>query len=241
VRTGRLFLCTGLFYNISKYRKRKGTQMKKPYTIRKGREVWRNHFRYDWWRYVGLVTVAVLLWSMVSAALNKIPEEERVDIYLLSDYADAEALEELSAEMLPDFPELKEINFVNIPLGGEEEYLYRQKLVVNIAASEGDIFIGSEEEMAELAKQGLFDPLEESWEANPLSSYIPQEDLALYLAQADTGGEPHYYGASAEKLRLLSEYFYDPAHKVMGVPYYSVNKEIALRVMVWLIEHSAGE
>ena len=220
---------------------REGKQMKKPYTIRRGKEVWRNHIRYDWWRYLCFMAVTVLLWSMVSTALNKVPPEEKVDIYLISDFADAAGLEELAREMLPDFPELQEINFINIPSGNEEDYLNQQKLVVNIAAQQGDIYIGSVEDMTALAEQGLFDPLEESWGDDILSAFIPQDDLTLYLKQEAEDNTPHYYGVPADQFVLLKEYFYDPAHKVMGVPYYSVNKETARRVMVWLIEHGAGK
>ena len=215
--------------------------MKKPYAIRRGKEVWRNHFRYDWWRYLFFVAAAVLLWSLVSTALSKVPPEERVDIYLISDYADTGSMEALVNEMLPDFPELREINFVSIPSADEGDYLNQQKLVVNIAAKQGDIYIGSAEEMTALAEQGLFDPLEETWGDTILSDYIPQDDLTLYLTQTEGSTVPHYYGAPADQFTLFREYYYDSAHKVMGVPYYSVNKETALRIMAWLIEYGDGK
>jgi len=220
---------------------RKGKQMKKPYTIRRGKEVWRNHIRYDWWRYVGFLAVAILLWSMVSTALNKVPPEEKVDIYLISDFADTAGMEDLAQEMLPDFPELQEINFINIPSANEEDYMNQQKLVVNVAAKQGDIFIGSVEEMTSLAEQGLFEPLEEGWGDSVLSDCIPEDDLTLYLAQAAEYTSPHYYGAPADQFTIFKEYYYDPAHKVMGVPYYSVNKEKAQRIMAWLLARSAGK
>jgi len=213
--------------------------MKKPYTIRRGKEVWRNHIRYDWWRYVAFLAVAILLWSMVSTSLSKVPPAERVDIYLISDYADTAGLEDLAQEMLPDFPELREINFISIPSADEGDYLNQQKLVVNVAAKQGDIYIGSVEEMTSLAEQGLFQPLEESWGDTLLSDYIPQDELTLYLEQAVDENEPHYYGAPADQFTVFEEYFYDPAHKVMGVPYYSINKEKAQRIMAWLLIHSA--
>jgi len=220
---------------------RKGKQMKKPYTIRRGKEVWRNHLRYDWWRYVGFLAVAILLWSMIATSLNKVPPEEKVDIYLISDFAESTGLESLAQEMLPDFPELREINFLNIPSANGEDYLNQQKLVVNVAAKQGDIYIGSIEEMSSLAEQGLFEPLEENWAANVLSSYIPQEDLTLYLDQAADLSTPHYYAAPADQFTIFQEYYYDTTHKVMGVPYYSINKEKAQRIMVWLLTHSSGE
>ena len=92
-------------------------------------------------------------------------------------------MEALAQEMLPDFPELREINFINIPSASGEDYLNQQKLVVNVAAKQGDIYIGSVEEMTALAEQGLFDPLEESWGDDILSAFIPQDDLTLYLKQ----------------------------------------------------------
>ena len=215
--------------------------MKKTYTLRRGKEVWRNHMRYDWWRYLVFVAVAGLLWSMASSALDKVPPEEKVDIYLISDYAEVEGLEDLAEEMLLHFPELREINIINIPNADESQYIYQQKLVVNIAANQGDIFIGAEEEMKDLAEQGLFDPLEEGWGDTLLSSYIGDDDLTLYLEQTADGTTPHYYGAPADRFTIFSEYFYHTEHKVMGVPHYSVNKETAQRVMVWLLENSTGK
>ena len=215
--------------------------MKKPYTIRRGKEAWRNHIRYDWWRYVAFLAVPIILWSMVSTALNQVPPEEKVDIYLISDYADTAGMEDLAEEMLPDFPELREINFISIPSADTEDYLNQQKLVVNIAAKQGDIYIGSVEEMTSLAVQGLFEPLEDVWGDNILSDYIPQDELTLYLEQEADDSVPHYYGAPADEFTIFKEYYYDPAHKVMGVPYYSINKEKAQRIMVWLLEYSAGK
>lgn len=213
--------------------------MKKPYTIRRGKDVWRNHMRYDWWRYIAFLAVAILLWSMVSTSLSQVPPEEKVEIYLISDYADTAGMEALAEEMLPDFSELKEINFISIPSASAEDYLNQQKLVVNIAAKQGDIYIGSMEEMTSLAEQGLFDPLEEGWGDNILSDYISQDDLTLYLAQEADDSGPHYYGAPADQFVIFNEYYYDPAHKVMGVPYYSINKEKAQQIMAWLLTRSA--
>lgn len=211
--------------------------MKKPYTIRRGRQVWRNHIRYDWWRYVIFIAVAALGWSMVSTALSKTPPEKKVDVFLLTDYADVAGLEALAEEMLSDFPELLEINFINIPTANTEDYTTQQRLVVNIAAQQGDIFIGSAEEMTALAQQGLFDPLESNWPDNILSSYVPQDQLGVYLEFTESESTPHYYGAPIDQIALLEEYLYAPEHKVMGVPYYSLNKEMALRVMAWLYQY----
>lgn len=211
--------------------------MKKPYAIRHGKQIWRNHLRYDWWKYIMFMAGAALLWSMVSASLTKVPADKRVDIYLISDYADIMGLEHLENEILKDFPDLQEINFINIPTANQEDYASQERLVVYITAKQGNLFIGSEEEMAALAQQGLFDPLETDWADNILSAYVPEADLGLYLESTESESAPHYYGAPVDKMQILQEYYYSPEHKVMGVPFYSLNKEKTLQVVAWLYEH----
>jgi hypothetical protein len=211
--------------------------MKKPYAIRHGKQIWRNHLRYDWWKYIIFMAGAALLWSMVSAALTKVPADKSVVIYLISDYADTVGLEDLSKEMLTDFPELQEINFINIPTANQDDYAAQERLVVYIAAKQGNLFIGSEEEMAALAQQGLFDPMETDWADNILSAYVPEADLGLYLDSTESESTSHYYGIPVDKMQILQEYYYAPEHKVMGVPFYSLNKEKTLQVVAWLYEH----
>ena len=135
------------------------------YRVTVNKERLQNHLSYDWWKYVVAILVTVMLWSLITAMTRpQTPPEKKVDIFLIGDYALDEHIQLVSQRMLDEFPELLEINIMNIPLGEgidpQLEMASRQKLMVMLASQSGDIFVFNKEDYEQFAKQGAFIPLE---------------------------------------------------------------------------------
>jgi len=205
------------------------------------RETLQNHLHYDWWKYVVGIVVTIMMWSLVST-MNRpqTPPDKKVDIFLVGDYLLEENAEPISQRMLEDFPELLEINFINIPLGidPELEIVGRQKLMVMTGAQEGDIFVFTKEEYERYAKQGAFMPLDDYIDQE-ITKYISAEELEEYkLSVEDEYSEdkqPHIYGIPLKGVTLLDDTGYNVEDKVLSIIAYSKNKEKAIEVMKWIV------
>jgi maltose-binding protein MalE len=211
------------------------------YQVVVNRETLQNHLHYDWWKYVVGIVVTVMLWNLVSTMTRpQTPPDKKVDIFLVGDYLLEENAEPISQRMLEDFPELLEINFMNIPLGGdpELEIMGRQKLMVVIGAQEGDIFVFSKQEYETFAKQGAFMPLDEYID-DEITKYIPAEELEKYKLSVEyeyaQDKQPHIYGIPLKGVTIFNDTGYNVEDKVLSIMAYSKNKEKAIEVMKWIV------
>ncbi|MFO7296631.1 MAG: hypothetical protein C0P72_011510 [Clostridia bacterium] len=213
------------------------------YRVVINRETLRNHLHYDWWKYVVGIVVTAMLWNLVSTMLRpQTPPDKKVDIVLVGDYMLEEKAKPISQRMLEDFPELLEINFLNIPLGGnidpEIEMAGRQKLAAMMMVQEGDIYVLSRQEYETFAKQGAFMPLDEYID-DEMTKYISLEELEEYkLSVQDENfqdNQPHVYGIPLKGITLFDDTGYNVEDKVMSIMVHSKNKEKAVEVMKWIM------
>ncbi len=210
------------------------------YQVVVNKETLQNHLHYDWWKYVVGIVVTIMMWNLVfTMSRPQTPRDKKVDIFLVGDFLLEEKAESVSQRMLEDFPDLLEINFLNIPLGDPElEVMGRQKLMVMIGAQEGDIFVFSKEEFEAYAKQGAFMPLDEYID-DEITKYVSEEELEEYkLSVEDEYAEdkqPHIYGIPLKGVTLLNDTGYDVEDKVVSIIAYSKNREKAIEVMKWIV------
>ena len=212
------------------------------YQVRINRNVLRNHFQYDAWKYLLGVVLTIFFWSMVTAiAAPRTPDELKVDIYMVGNYMFDDAAREVAQTILTDFPDLKEINFYNIMLGGDPQtdYAGLQKLMVMLASQSGDIYIFDKERFEVYANQGAFHPLNDYIDS--IRHLFTEEELSQFTFTINEVGEPLLYGLPMDNITIMDQAGLIASDAAIGVMAYSKNQEKALEVLEWLFINGIGE
>ncbi len=210
------------------------------YRIQINKTTLRNHIHYDWWKYVTGILTTILIWSLVTTMTRpQTPPEKKLDIYMVGDYMLLDSTEPIENKILEDFPELLEVNILNIALEGEMEYIGRQQLMVMVGSQTGDIFAFDKDEFKKMAEQGAFMPLDEYIEE--FKEYVSEEELDKYKYRALEEEEDHYYGIPMEGITLFEGTGYDVSDKVMGVMIYSKNQEKAIEAVKWFLSNGVRQ
>jgi hypothetical protein len=213
------------------------------YQVTINRERLHNHLSYDWWKYVAAILVTIIMWSLITAMTRpQTPTEKKVDIFLVGDYALDENLQLVSQRMLNDFPELLEINIMNIPMGEgidpQLDIASGQKLMVMIGSQSGDLFVFDKEEYRLYAEQGAFVPLDDVVDEK-IQQYISMEELEDCKVAADPeyseDTQPRIYGVPLKGVTLFKDTGYNTDDKVISLMVYSRNKEKAADVLKWIL------
>ncbi len=87
----------------------------------------RGHLQYNWWKYMAVILIPILLWCSVFDVLAKPADNERLNIVFVGDGLDAVALQQTLQEQLPQLTQqkIKEVRVVSEYVAGE---IYGQKL-----------------------------------------------------------------------------------------------------------------
>ncbi len=93
------------------------------YNIEVNKTTIQNHLQYDWWKYAIIILVAIITWNGVTNyKINKaIPEDERMEIFLVGDFIYDDTTENISSKILEDVEGLQKLDFINIPMYPLEE------------------------------------------------------------------------------------------------------------------------
>lgn len=200
----------------------------------------KNHWQYAKWKYVIMVIAMAFGWNLIySVTAPRTPPELKVDIYMVGPAASSDALDALTARAKPDFPDMQELNFINIPLSGDSDVYAYQRYQTMVGAGEGDVYI---------VDGGMFESLVDMGGAVALNPYI--ESGALVLGDLELGGTTleapvesedappigrRVYGVPMDSLfGFLTDSGFDNRNKVMIVMSFSKNKENAVKMVNWL-------
>lgn len=214
------------------------------YNVELNKQNLKNHFSYDWWKYIVCIISIIFIWNMVeTVTAPRTPNDKKVDIYMVGEYADTEKLNYLSENMLQQFPELLEINFNNIQKGGDSQmdYAGTQKLAVMLGAQEGDVYIFNKEDFQRYVQQGAFIPLDDIIDSSVIES-IPEEKREEFTSTIEDGenieweNTPHLYGLPMEGISCFEESLYPVEDKVIGIIAFCHNEEYSKKVIEWLFE-----
>lgn len=150
----------------------------------------KEHFRKTFWLYILGAVVCMLLTSLIYTATRyQSPPDKSVLIYLVDDYTDTEALDELAAETLAAMqeldPTLETVVFEPIAYTDPEtDYTSPMLLMTRMALGEGDVYLCSSKAIHSLASSGLCLPLDDYLDSGWLAEY----DLEpFYFENVDTG------------------------------------------------------
>ena len=214
-------------------------QVKKLYksSLNKGKV--KNHFQYDKWKYILGIVIVIFSWSMLSTVTApRTPADKKVDFFLVGGYMMEDGSAEYANTILDEFPELMEINFLNITLGDEMEYASRQRLMVMVGSQTGDIFSFTDDEFELMAELGIFIPLDDYPE---LLSNFTEEELEAGTYATEDDPTPRIYGLPISGVEPMNSSFYNSENSLMGVTAYSQNIEKSVEVLQWIIEHRETE
>ena len=88
----------------------------------------KNHISYCWWKYLLMAVLCVVGVDVLFAVTQyRPPEEKKVEIYVLNDYAETEAMsQELEPLFFERCPDQEELTVLNINLGSDDMYARMQ-------------------------------------------------------------------------------------------------------------------
>ncbi len=208
-----------------------------------------NHFRYHKWLYLLFLVVPVVLWNLVYAqTAYRVPQEKRIDVYIQTSTADADAVNAWLAPIWQESVPAQEL--VNAVLmlspGGQEDYYASVQLVTYLAAAEGDIYLLTTGDFKRLASQEAFVELTpyiqrgilQTGDVDLAAGYVTplqDDDNGGYVA----GDRRGLYGVPAYTLYgLATDLKIDNRDMVFAVAGNSGNEEASVRLLSGIIQHA---
>ena len=213
------------------------------------REKFVNHMSYGKWVYVLII---VLVWFGVDLLYTVTeyhpPAERRVDIYLMGNYVDIEPLKELEAKALAygqTFDEtLEEVNFYDLVFTGEDDPYTPQKLMVLMAAHEGNVYFLNRDYTEQLVRQEVALPLDEYIASGTISPGDRNLGKVTYDEPAPSEDEPssglrYVYALQTDPMTRMMDadsLSFDVRDKYMVVTSYTKNVDTTVRVLQFLMD-----
>lgn len=161
----------------------------------------RHHLNYSWWKYVLLIIVAGLGWSLIfSVTQYRAPEEKKVVVYIYGIGEDAAFnayLEQVRLDQMSDMEDM------HATFSMPDDQYGPMVLMAHISAGEGDLYIFPRDQYQTYINTGLFEPLEDLPE---LALLDPAQQPAIERAwRKDEGGNRHLFGIPLSALPGLRE------------------------------------
>ncbi len=207
------------------------------------------HFRHDWYQYIIVAVAALAITSLVALVLaDKVPDEKRIDIMMISSPCPSYAFGYISDLMLADeeLEQYDEIQFYHMDKDNADRTMQLPQWLI---AGEGDVFIMNEENFRYLVENGAIIPVDE---------YISNGSLVLpdgmqeecYSVDGKSYGLPISYlkgfenfypidmnqepDAVAEDIKARDE---ELGSIYIGIASYSKNIDGAVRAVQWMMDH----
>lgn len=143
----------------------------------------KEHLRKFGLIYAVIIAVTLVLGNLLWISTEpRVPENQRILIYMADEWSNPEPLKDIAADMLiklqSEDDTLREVAFESLMFADpEREYTGVMVLMTRLAVGEGDIFLANENAMQALVNAGACLPLDDHWAAGWLN---------------DSGLEPYY-------------------------------------------------
>ena len=175
--------------------------MKTPVTSARLKE----HFRYNWWKYLLIVLLGFGLVDLLyTVTAYHPPREKTLSLYVYG-YTDdlklTSYLDNLRETELADMEEVSSVQMLDDSTYGP------MQMMVYLSAGEGDVYLLNREYFLTCAADGALLPLEDDPE---LLAMFDEAGISLqsgWRKNAETG-ETHLYGIPQDRLPGLSQYAY---------------------------------
>ncbi len=197
----------------------------------------RDHFRYNFWKYLLLAALAVFGWNLLFTVTRyRVPEERKLDFYVdgisVSQEADAAMEGFMRGVHQEATPEMEEVSYVLLAQDGPYGDM---QLSVWVAAGQGDLFLLQKQRFAHLAAGGALVDLGPFVESGALP--VAGMNLAAGKARNEADGQLAQYGIPADSLQGLGACGALVKGGVLCVRT-GVNEDAALRAMAYLLTHA---
>ncbi len=194
----------------------------------------RNHFTYNWWKYLLVALVAVFGWDMVfTTTAYRPPKDRRLDGYIVGYSTPEETLAWLRDETLALLPQMEDSSFQSIVYTDSDNYYGTMQLTTYMGAGEGDVMLLPRERFDVLADGDAFLRLDDAI-ANGVIDLRGIDVTTATLTLQD--GEAGVYGIPADELYGLLSYGIMNEGFVLCVMSYSETPDEAAVWCDWLIE-----
>lgn len=139
----------------------------------------KEHIRKFFLVYVAVVAVVLvagnLLWISTTP---RVPEDQRVLIYMADEWSSPDPLNDIAADVLAkvqaEDDTIREVAFESLLFADPgRDYTGMMVLMTRLAVGEGDIFLANQNAMDALVKSGACMPLDEYWNDGWLSDMPP--------------------------------------------------------------------
>ena len=150
----------------------------------------REHLRKFGIVYAVVIAVTLVLGNLLWITTEpRVPENQRILIYMADEWSNSEPLNVVAADMLEKLraedDTLREVAFESLMFADpEREYTGMMVLMTRLAVGEGDIFLANGNAMEALVNAGACLPLDDHWAAGWLN---------------DSGLEPYYATVTDEE------------------------------------------
>lgn len=197
----------------------------------------KNHFHYNWWKYLAIAAISVMGIDMLfTSTAYRPPEEKKLELYICSGYADSIAMQDaLWPQVQARYPEQEELTVMNIDLSSGDMYANMQFTTYS-AAQQGDVLLLPQAEVYKLAAEGAdvaFLELTPFVESGVIDTKGIDLSAGMMLSES---GENGLYAIPADSLHGLSEFYCLPEDAMLCVTSYSGNDEHAAGLLNMLIE-----
>lgn len=195
----------------------------------------RQHFTYNAWKYLLVVVAAIFGWSMLyNMTRYRPPADKKLDVYIAATGADVERMRaDMEAALAEALPELEEINFYTINLGGQDDTAGQMQFTTYLAARQGDLYLIPRDKFVTFAKEPA-----ESNALAPLDGYLEDGTIdvqGMDISKGERQGITR--GIPAQELYGLLDYGIVPQSLYFIIPAFSGNQENAAELLNLFIEH----
>ena len=201
----------------------------------------RHHLTYGWWKYLISIVVCVLGVNLLFAMTEyRPPEEKKIEVYMLSGFADTQAMQqELWPLLQAECPDQEELTVLNINILSADAYAYMQ-FSTYVAARQGDVCLMPASEVDKLVQDGADNSFMELT-GFVESGLIDTKDIDLAGGMfADSEGGRGLYAIPADSLYGLLDYGCDPKDSYLVLLAYNGNDVNAAKMMNLMIERYHG-
>ena len=196
----------------------------------------KNHISYCWWKYLLMAVLCVVGVDVLFAVTQyRPPEEKKVEIYVLNDYAETEAMsQELEPLFFERCPDQEELTVLNINLGSDDMYA-RMQFTTYAAAKQGDVYMLPAGELLALTQESVdaFVDLKPYIESGVID--VRGIDVSSGVMRRADGSEG-VYAIPADTLYGMFAYGNDPAGSMLCMPAFGGNDAHAAQAIDLLIE-----
>lgn len=148
----------------------------------------KNHLQFNWWKYLVIILIPIILWCSIFSALKKPDPDQRVHILYIGEHLDTEALQTELKNVLPSLT-AQQLKAVTVTVAPPGEAAYS---TLEVRCFDYDILIFEESSMPKNVGQAVFvrltdELLKQFPDAKLYQEDVPDAGILTYALQFQAG------------------------------------------------------